>query len=92
MRCAHGNQRARPIGLRFGQHQLELAYFIAAKGNIEPEFSEDEIKAKIAGEPLVAAKASLLALPDLANAKISLWPFWLNGLPKNTAKIKVSWN
>ena len=33
LRRADGNQRTRPVGLRFGQHQLELAHFIPTKGN-----------------------------------------------------------
>lgn len=70
----------------------QLTFSLVASGNIGPKFSEGDLKTSIAGKQLNDAKSSVLSLPDLANAKISLWPFWLNALPKNTAKIKVNWN
>ncbi len=70
----------------------QLAFSVSAKSDVEPEFSEDELRTAIAGKSLADAKASVLALPDLGNAKISLWPFWLGNLPNNAARIKINWN
>lgn len=70
----------------------QLTFSVSAKSDVKPKFSEDELKTAIAGKSLADAKTSVLALPDLGNAKISMWPFWLGNLPNNTAKIKVNWN
>ncbi|HUX35521.1 MAG TPA: hypothetical protein VMV71_00645 [Candidatus Paceibacterota bacterium] len=70
----------------------QLTFSLVASGDIGPKFSEDDLKSSIAGKPLNDAKSSVLSLPDLENAKISLWPFWLNSIPKNVSKITVNWN
>jgi len=70
----------------------QVAFSISANGVLEPEFSGDELKPKIAGKPVNEARTLLIKLPELANAKISLWPFWLNDLPSNSYKIKVIWD
>lgn len=70
----------------------QLTFSLNANGVITPQFSPDNLKSKIAGRPLNEARAAVVALPDLTNAKISLWPFWMNGLPKDANKINIVWN
>jgi len=69
-----------------------LTFSLIANGVLEPQFSVDDLRSKIAGKPLNEARSTIITLPDLTNAKVSLWPFWLTGLPKNMEKIKVNWN
>jgi len=70
----------------------QMTFLLVVDGVIEPKFSKNELKSKIAGKSLDEARRTLLGLPDLASAKISLWPFWLTGLPKNTGRINIIWN
>ncbi len=70
----------------------QLTFSLVANGILGPQFSANDLKSKIAGRPLSEARSTIIILPDLTNAKISLWPFWLNGLPQKTDKINVVWN
>ncbi|MBI4085166.1 MAG: hypothetical protein HY432_01510 [Candidatus Liptonbacteria bacterium] len=69
-----------------------LTFIVVVDGTLEPRVSEDALKAEIAGKGLGEARAKVIGLPDLSNAKISLWPFWLIKLPANVNRIKVVWN
>ncbi len=70
----------------------QLTFSLVADGILKPQFSANDLKSKIAGKPLSEAKSMIIILPDLTNAKISLWPFWLSALPKDTGKINVTRN
>lgn len=70
----------------------QLTFSLIVDGVIKPQFSADALKSKIAGKPLGEARSTIIVLPDLTSAKISLWPFWLNRLPKDAGKINVVWN
>ena len=70
----------------------QLTFSLVADGVLNPKFSANDLKAKIAGKPLGEARATIIILPDLTNAKISLWPFWLSELPKDESKINIIWN
>ena len=70
----------------------QLTFSLVADGIIRPQFSADDLKVKIAGKPLGEARTTIIILPDLTNAKISLWPFWLSELPKDMGKINIIWN
>ncbi len=70
----------------------QMTFSLVVDGIIEPKFSESELKSKIAGKSLNEARETLKGLSDLDNGKISLWPFWLTGLPKNTNRINIIWN
>lgn len=70
----------------------QLTFSLVADGILGPQFSADDLKSKIAGKPLSEARSTIVILSNLTNAKISLWPFWLSGLPKNTSRISITWN
>lgn len=70
----------------------QMTFSLVADGILTPQFSADDLKSKIVGRPLSEARSTIIVLPDLTNAKISLWPFWLNELPRNVNKINVVWN
>ncbi len=67
----------------------QLTFTVTAQGVLGPQFSADDLKLKISGRGVSEARAAILNLPDLASAKISLWPFWLYRLPANPQKIKI---
>jgi len=47
------------------------------------------LKDRIAGKSEEELRAAVFALPELEAAKISLWPFWVNRVPKKVEKINI---
>ncbi len=67
----------------------QLSFSLSAQAVLEPQFSNDDLKSKINGRSVNDAKQTILTLPDLSSAKISLWPFWLYSLPTDPKKINI---
>ncbi len=70
----------------------KMDFTVSADGILGPQLSESDLKLKLAGRQLSEARQLILALPDLTNAKISLWPFWLSTLPTAPNKINIVFN
>ncbi len=70
----------------------EVAFTAEAKGVVAPKFDDAEFKQQIAGKDLATARQNILALPDLQQAQIDLWPFWLGTVPQNPDRISVTVN
>jgi len=68
----------------------ELAVHVRAQGNVVRAFNVGEFRASILGRSVGDARARILGLSDLSDAKISLWPFWLSRVPKNLKKINIA--
>ncbi len=54
------------------------------------ELDESKIRDNISGKNTEEAKAYLIQDNNILDAKIELWPFWVNKIPKNLKKIKIS--
>lgn len=67
----------------------QMTFNIEAVGNLAPQFDPTSFAASIAGHSQEEARQAILALPDLADAQVSLWPAWLWTLPENSSKIGV---
>ncbi len=65
-------------------------FFIAASGALKPDFSPDDFKSKVLGQKVGDARSAISALPNLAAAKISLWPIWLWRIPSNPDHVKIT--
>lgn len=70
----------------------QVAFALAVQGSLEPAFSVADFSNSIAGESISTARASIAALPNLADGQISVWPSWLWSIPSNTSKIHVTVN
>ncbi len=70
----------------------QITFSASSSGILNPRFSENDFKSKIAGKSLNESQSIISPLPYLESAKVSLWPFWVSGLPENVNKIKVTWN
>ena len=82
---------------------LELNYFLETKdlekgqanlnlialAEIYSPLEETLLKKGIAAKPKKAAKILLESHPEIKQAEIKLWPFWLKEIPKNLEKIKI---
>ncbi|MEY4731827.1 MAG: hypothetical protein RL681_773 [Candidatus Parcubacteria bacterium] len=70
----------------------EVSFTVEAKGTIAPRFDEAEFRNSLAGRSLKDARALILSLPDLREAQIDLWPFWIGTVSSNPGHIKVTAN
>ncbi|OGY98339.1 MAG: hypothetical protein A2855_01045 [Candidatus Liptonbacteria bacterium RIFCSPHIGHO2_01_FULL_57_28] len=68
----------------------QMTFTVEVSGSLAPKFDATSFAADIAGKSQDEARQAILVLPDLADAKVSLWPAWLWGLPQNSSKIEVN--
>lgn len=82
---------------------LELNYFLESKdlekgqanlnlialAEIYSPLEETLLKKGIAAKPKKTAKILLESHPEIKQAEIKLWPFWLKEIPKNLEKIRI---
>lgn len=47
------------------------------------------LRDKIAGQPEIELRKTILSLPDIEKATVSLWPFWVRSAPSNLNKVKI---
>jgi hypothetical protein len=69
--------------------QKQLKFSLSATANMVPDFDADAFKGKLAGEKKDAAKSIIMALPQLEDAQVKLWPAWLRSLPSDNRRITV---
>ncbi len=68
----------------------ELKFSLTANANMVPDFDAEAFKGKLAGEKKDDARAMILALPQLEDAQVKLWPAWLRSLPGRTKRITIT--
>lgn len=62
---------------------------IQARGHREPHVDVGQIRSDLAGRTRAEAQAYLDARPGFAGRKLSVWPGWLNSLPRLPFRIAV---
>ena len=67
-----------------------LGFTVAGTGTLVPIFSSDDLKTGVEGVSIADARATIAALPNLLEGKISVWPVWLWNIPSDPAKIDVN--
>lgn len=68
----------------------KLNFSVNVQGSLEPIFSADDLRAKMAGQKIGDAKISISALPQLQEGTISVWPAWLWQIPANPKRIQIT--
>lgn len=68
----------------------QVSFALTAQGELEPAFSPSDFTNSILGMSIGDARSSILALPDLQNGTISVWPLWLWKIPTDTNKVHVT--
>lgn len=68
----------------------QLAFSVSANGNLAPDFNREEFAVKLAGLKKEEAKAVISGLPELVDAKVSVWPSWLSKLPKKASRVRIT--
>jgi hypothetical protein len=64
-------------------------FYLSATAILKPSFSADDFKSKILGQKLSDARSMVAALFGLSDAKISVWPIWLNSIPSDPKRVSV---
>ena len=67
-----------------------LKFTVTSDGVVTPAFDSAAFKNLVAGKSSADAKALILEIPELADGKLSVWPIWLQSLPTDPSKIKVT--
>ena len=76
------------VQANFATGQVHFA--LTAQGQLEPAFSTSDFTSSILGESIAEARSTILALPNLQNGKISVWPLWLWNIPSDASKVHVT--
>ncbi len=56
---------------------------------VERPIDVNDLRKKIAGKSKVDLKTTIFALPGLASASVTLWPFYVKSIPEDTSSSKV---
>jgi hypothetical protein len=67
----------------------KMAISLKAQGTVKQALSLDDLKNSITGKKVSDVRAVIAKVPGLGDAKISLWPFWLQSLPSESQKIQI---
>ncbi|MFH1246366.1 MAG: hypothetical protein V1489_01135 [Candidatus Liptonbacteria bacterium] len=65
---------------------------VSAKGTLTGSMNYDDVKKMLAGKGVADAQSSVLTIPNLSRATISMWPVWLTTVPGNTDHILIQSN
>lgn len=68
----------------------QMTFTVQAEGVLAPQFDPVSFVAGISGKSQNEAREAIQLLPELAAAKVSLWPSWLWALPKDSSDITVN--
>jgi len=68
----------------------QVNFTLTAQGELEPSFSAGDFTSSIAGKSIEDARNAILALPNLQDGKISVWPLWLWSIPSDSGKVHVT--
>ena len=68
----------------------QVHFSLNAQGELEPAFSASDFTNSITGKSISDARSIILALPDLQDGKISVWPLWLWSIPSDPGKVHVT--
>ncbi len=67
-----------------------VSFAVTAQAELEPAFSASDFTSSILGKSIADARSSILALPQLADGQISVWPLWLTSIPSDASKVHVT--
>ena len=65
---------------------------LVATAKIGPKINDQEIKNTAKGKRYGEVQSAIEAIQGVDNVDVKFWPFWVNGVPNDTNKIKVEFN
>ncbi|MBI5421178.1 MAG: hypothetical protein HZA35_02590 [Parcubacteria group bacterium] len=76
--------------LRVNDNITLAAFSYDATSAMREKIDTEELKTRIRGKGMSEMKSILAKYDSIANAKVSLWPFWVTSVPTNKDKIGVT--
>ncbi len=76
--------------LRINDNVTLAAFSYDAVSTMREKINAEELKTRIAGKKMNEIRGILAKYDSIANAKVSLWPFWVTSVPRNKDKILVT--
>ncbi|NLA42992.1 hypothetical protein GX865_02455 [Candidatus Saccharibacteria bacterium] len=65
---------------------------ISAKGQVGPQVSDKDIKARTKGKRFGDIQADLKSIQGVDDVEVDFWPFWVNIVPEDDEKINVQFD
>jgi hypothetical protein len=90
----HEGMILKEVDLKYGPPKSdfdrgEVSFRLVVRGTLVPAFSAEDFKTKITGRSIQETRTLIGTLPDLSDAKVSLWPRWQRRLPGDLKRISV---
>ncbi|MBI5152932.1 MAG: hypothetical protein HZA36_00500, partial [Parcubacteria group bacterium] len=76
--------------LRVNDNGTLAAFSYEATSAMREKINTEELKTRIVGKKMSEIRGVLAKYDSIANAKVSLWPFWVTSVPRNKDKIQVT--
>ncbi|MEK7608273.1 MAG: hypothetical protein AAB495_01710 [Patescibacteria group bacterium] len=67
----------------------ELSFSLSAQTSLVPTFDKDLFTKSIVGKDADEAKGIVQKLPELGDAKLSIWPSWAGRLPDTVERVEI---
>ncbi len=77
-------------GVQADFSKKELKFSVAGKGDLTADFDPEAFRSEIAGQKRDGARSTIMSLPGLTEARLTLWPAWLRSLPQNPDRIVIT--
>lgn len=83
------------FGMEYGEARADfqkgiVSFPVKFSANAARRVDAEDLRKKIADKSENELRAIIFGLPGIESANISLWPFWVQKVPSNPAKIRVS--
>lgn len=91
---AGSNFEVKDYKLSYGVPQInlekgQLSFPIDYQSMLAKKIDIELLKEKVAGKSESELKTIIFSVPGLVSAKISLWPFWVRAVTRNTSRINI---
>lgn len=67
-----------------------MTFDVSGSIYVKPKVDTDEFTSKVLGKGKQEISSVLDSIPDLDNAKVSLWPFWVKSVPLKASKVNIT--
>jgi len=83
------------IGLKYGLARTDfqggkMSFLVNFKADLSYRVDVESLRNRIVGKPEIDLKAIIFSLPGVESAIVSLWPFWVNKVPVDLDRIKIT--
>ena len=62
---------------------------VEAKGQVGPQLQDKEVKKRTVGKRFGDIQSDLKSIQGIDDVEVHFWPFWVNTVPEDEAKVTV---